>query len=822
MQSSRSVRGWRNLADHYNYTHYGAIQRWVGEWEDAGIEPFEMDGNARVFDLDQIDQWRATRQIAGGTESQKEEIAELQAEIEGLEADKLTLQNALAKGWMVPRLTMTNAQMRQYTSLKSDLKLWLSMVTSEYEAMNDALAGQVETLLQQFYKQLLEEAPASGLFRQCMYRAFSVRSPMKKLDWIVKNHYLSARATTTDGQRFVPYPFQRGLIFFVGDYRMERFYFQKPAKIGWTQILKGCLGHELAEMGRSVGMWLPRDADKNRFANLQMRSMIQDIPAVGRALVGDPDIKSEDNNVDRITFESATLFMNAAKSAINFRDFDVDSAYVDEISAMDKNVGEEGSIEDNAMGRTAASNLPIFRTGSTPKTVGNCNVSRLVSGCREVFERWIKCPDCGHEHVPDFGGDDADFGLKFVKKYFDDDPDEGLDLDATAKTVRYQCPGEGCGMLHPYSKLRVMDEGGQWRSKTYRLNESIWEITDHEGNICDPPSECGAKMSALLSYDLPWSKGASRFLRALIKKKEEGDPTALIHWYNEYRGLPWLNDSDAKLVAWEVLQARAEVYGCQCPAGVQAITAYIDLHPTFIAAEVKGWGYGLENWSLKYIHEMGSPLTTNILERVIDMIKVDYMRPDGSILRPSVIGIDTGWEPGLGYKWHKSNKAEFIACKGNANYGQPIMVPPPKNPNRHGAHIMWIGTDTAKDHLFDQMLLDVPGPGYAHFPDNDIEGYEDYDDDYYKGIPSEVKRTRYVKGHEKTLYEKRSRTIRNEPLDCFVGNMALIRLLLAKYGVELLPSTPEIVDSAIYDDAAPPVVQYLSAADIFEQVNAQG
>lgn len=812
----RTVRGFHRLAAHYGYTSPGSIEYWRAAWEAEGFKPYVKSGRAFEFDLDQIDQWLKGRDRVGTPKDEKVELQQLTAKIESLEAQKITIQNEIASGARIKRQDYIDAQIRSYQSFISDIDMWLDNIGRESKKNNSQVKIKIEKLKTKFFESILSNCPDSGIARDCAYRLFHNTPPMSKLDWMMKYHFLSARATTTKGVRFVPYPFQKGLIYFLGDRRIERFYFQKPAKIGWTQIVKGAIAHELIEEKRNVGCWLPRDQDKNRFLSIQMRSMIEDVPEVRKAMLGEPSKKSENYKADQIVFENSLLYLNGSASEANFTDFDVDLALVEEISQSPKNIGDQGLIEDNAIGRTAGSSEPTFRAGSTPTKVGPCNISRLVSRCREVFQRFVKC-DCGSEFVMQFHEDkEKGHKIDFKYIYFNDDKQEGVDIDATKVTARFLC-GD-CGTLHDYSSLRRLDERGQWRSENYRLDETIWEITDHDGAVCDPPSECAAKMNALLSYDFSWARSVARFVRANLARLDEGEPTAMINFHNECLGEVWNTEEGRNLPKWDVIKSRAEVYEAECPDGVQYITAFIDLHPTFVVAEVKGFGYQFESWSLTYEYQAGSPLTSDVVDRVIKAIDRDWVSKTGKVLRISVIGIDSGWEPTIAYRYHKSQPERFIATKGSAIYGKPIMTPPPKNADRNGVRLCWLGTDTAKDYIYDLLEIDVPGAGYLHYPEQDDNLYSEYDDDFFKGLPSEIKRTKWVNGKEKTQYERRSVMIRNEPLDCCIGNFALMRLLLVRYGAVLVPMLESEENTQQISDVL--VTSNKSASDIFDEINA--
>ena len=72
-----------------------------------------------------------------------------------------------------------------------------------------------------------------------------------------------------------------------------------------------------------------------------------------------------------------------------------------------------------------------------------------------------------------------------------------------------------------------------------------------------------------------------------------------------------------------------------------------------------------------------------------------------------------------------------------------------------------------------RLQIQEAGEGYCHFPLGEGRGY---DSEYYEGLVSEQKITKKVKGVLKTVWVKKS-GVRNEPLDLFNYNYAVVELL---------------------------------------------
>ena len=87
---------------------------------------------------------------------------------------------------------------------------------------------------------------------------------------------------------------------------------------------------------------------------------------------------------------------------------------------------------------------------------------------------------------------------------------------------------------------------------------------------------------------------------------------------------------------------------------------------------------------------------------------------------------------------------------------------------------IWIlGVDAGKENITNWLTIEEKGEGYCHFPNNVGKGY---DREYYKGLLSEKKIKKKVRGVIKDVWVKKSGA-RNEPLDLFNYNLAVCELL---------------------------------------------
>ena len=84
-----------------------------------------------------------------------------------------------------------------------------------------------------------------------------------------------------------------------------------------------------------------------------------------------------------------------------------------------------------------------------------------------------------------------------------------------------------------------------------------------------------------------------------------------------------------------------------------------------------------------------------------------------------------------------------------------------------------LGVNSGKDDITRRLKIREPGEGYCHFPDEIARGY---DSEYYKGLTSESKIIKQVRGKRVTEWKKKSGA-RNEPFDLLNYNYAVLEIM---------------------------------------------
>jgi phage terminase large subunit GpA-like protein len=564
---------------------------------------------------------------------------------------------------------------------------------------------------------------------------------------------------------------------------------QKCARIGYTKIIVAAEGYFIEHKHRNVAVWQPTDGDAQDFVKDEVDTMLRDVPVVGAMLRADPEKKSKHNTIQKKSFFGSVLDIKGGKSSKNFRRMTKDVGIYDELSGFDRNIDNQGDATSLGDKRLTQSPFPKSIRGSTPTRKGLCQIEQSISHADMRFHRFIPCLEC-----------DGLQELSWSKIKFDNnDP----------STTRHEC--EFCGHGAVYSDYQDMDALGVWRdvewiesdggwSETgYWIDESSDEIIlrDAAGDATEWPIHIGLWIWGAYSYELTWPKMVSEFLSANEEKKV-GAIEKLITFTNTRWGETWEDEGES--ADNHALYKRREHYVAPVPAGVQYLTAFVDVQDDRFEYEVCGWGFGEESWSIDYVRLYGDLSKGEIWNILAEKLRQQYADTSGVLIDIKLVGIDSGghftdevygFSRSFGCRW-------VIPTKGSSQRNQPIASFPRK-PNARRVYLTSVGTDTAKELIYRRYQILNPGAGYCHYPVND-----DYDETYFKQATTEKKIKRYTRGVPYYVWDAGKR--RNEALDCRVGNLVMIRILQSNYGVRLVEYVvDEESGTRVPVDVQPPV-----------------
>jgi len=446
------------------------------------------------------------------------------------------------------------------------------------------------------------------------------------------------------------------------------------------------------------------------------------------------------NTLDTKEFEGGTLFATTAGSAANLAEVSARFIYGDEVDRWDVDVDNEGDPIELAETRgTTFGRNAKFYFSSSPTIKG---VSRIEDLFQQGDQRhyYVPCPHCGEHQVLEWTN------LKWADDF---------------SWAGYLCCNPDCGALIEEHHKGQMLANGEWRAHAEGDGETV-----------------SFTLSALYMPPgwLAWVDLAKQYAKAQLAAAR-GDLEPMQVFYNTRLAQVW--DSAQEMTRASELKARAEEYRLgSVPTGALILTAAVDTQGDRLELLVIGWGEGMERWVIDHQVIQGNPADERTWAALDERLKTRYRHSSGVELAICATAVDSGGH-------HTDEVYQFcrlrrwrnvFAIKGASKPGRPVIAQRPSKVDvtwrgtteKQGAELWMIGTDTAKDWIYNRYPL-LDGPGALHFS-------IDLADDFYDQCVAERKITRYVKGHKRIEWVK-GKADRNEGLDLLVYNLAMAHYL---------------------------------------------
>ena len=482
------------------------------------------------------------------------------------------------------------------------------------------------------------------------------------------------------------------------------------------------------------------------------------------------------NTMDTKEFEGGSLYVTTAGSAANLAELSARYIYGDEIDRWDVDVGEEGDPIELAetRGSTFGRNAKFYFS-SSPTIKGASRIADLFETSDQRYY-YVPCPHCGHMQVLEW---------------------ESLHYSADYSVVHYQCAGPDCDVLIEEHHKGQMLAQGEWRSHAKGDGETI-----------------GFHLNALYSPLgwMDWRSLAKQFEKAK-KAQNRGDLEPMQVFYNTRLAKVW--DSAQEQTKADALKERArrETYGLgSMTLRVLMLTASVDVQANRLELMVMGWGVGMERWIIDYQVIWGDPADERTWAVLDEKLKVRYPHPCGVGLGILATAVDSGGHhTDEVYQFCRVRRwRNIFAIKGASKPGKPVIAQRPSmvdvtwkgQTERNGAELWFVGTDTAKDWIYNRYPFE-DGPGALHFA-NDLP------DEFFDQCVAERKVARYVRGHKRIEWVK-GKAERNEALDLMVYCLAMAHYLgLNRYKEHDWERIRQALAQAGLFDEKPPVVERIA------------
>lgn len=572
------------------------------------------------------------------------------------------------------------------------------------------------------------------------------RPPIGLAEWSAQHFRLAGESSHQRGG-WEAWPFQLGILDWMGDDDIEELDVLKSKRVGYTKMLTAAICFDAAYRRRNQAIYQPTDDDRDSFVKSEIDPAFDGIPVVAAAR---KVTRAAEDSLKLKHFRGCVVHLLGGKAARAYRRITVASVKLDELSGFDPQIEKSADPFTLAHGRLEGAPFPKAICGSTPRIKG-LDLTEARAALADAFLRYhIACPHCRAEHPLAWGGKDSAWGIKW-------DPVD------PAGTVRHVCPHCRQGItqaqyLAAWAGTWVCDKTGIRYGP-----DRTWRAAD--GQPVKPPRHVACHVWTAYSPQRDWPDIVRQFLAARERQKA-GDEGPMQGFVNETRGETWevvgaRSDEHA-------LQKRAEPFPLRVvPVGALKLTAGIDLQADRWEIHVWGWGRRMESWPIDHHVIDGNPASEADWAHVAAYLARRYPQAwHGGHLGIDSVSIDSGFHTHAVYHFVRNHQHRLPvrAIKGDPGEHKPIKSPATAQDVNwrgqrwaNGIRLWIIGVHQAKDLLLGQLAVHEPGPGYVHFS-------HELPREWYEQLTAEQRiPVRSPRGGE--LYRWIKRRPRNEVLD---------------------------------------------------------
>lgn len=554
-------------------------------------------------------------------------------------------------------------------------------------------------------------------------RAFAPRKTQTVSEWSDAERYLSKKGSAEPGPWRTDRnpPLREPMDCLSSRSTVRDIVLQFPIQFGKTEVAVNALGYIMDQAPGPIMVCLPGEVSQKKWINQKLNPMIEETPAVQRALTS---INSRDssNTKDFKDFIGGQLYIEHAGSPARLKSTTVKYLIVDELTEFAGNLSTGDDPLMMLEDRTSAFPATYKRLYiSSPGIKGVCRTDELYqkSDQRKFF---MPCPHCADLIIFEWSG---------------------LHWNKDGSHVRYVCPECACEIEEHH--------------KTDMIQKGRWVATN------PGPALRGYHINALyyqIGLGPRWATLVEMFLQA------HNDPARLKTFLNSRLAEAW-EDPSMRAVKLNVIADRAEPYRLRvAPLGVCAITAGVDTQDNRLAVQIVGWGKGMACWVLDYIELMGDPADDAVWVALTELLNRPIEHINGHSLSIQATAIDGGGHRTEAVKDFVRRRMVrrpmviFGAVPNNA----PVLSRPKAQDvnwrgqyNKRGVMIQHVGTVAVKNVLFGRMSTD----GDKDYSARLLHFSEDLPKEYFTGIVSETFNPRTNRFETK-------RGARNESLDTLV------------------------------------------------------
>lgn len=544
--------------------------------------------------------------------------------------------------------------------------------------------------------------------------------------WADTYRFLSSESSSEPGRwRTDIAPYQKEIMDCATQPGIKRITIMSASQTGKSEILNNIMGYFVHLDPCPILFIQPTEGLASAYSKERLAPMFRD-SSVLKERISKVKTRDSDNTILSKSFPGGHLALIGANSPSGLASRPVRLLLMDEIDRYPLSSGTEGDPRALAEKRTSTFWNRLIVESSTPTIKGMSPIEKEYENGTQETWTW-KCPNCEKWVVPRW-----------------------KDLIWQDKTTPVlKCPH----CQNEFEEMVWKKQPGKWTANAkYKGHRSF-----HLNALVSP------------SNWVNWDDLIDEFLRAKRSGIEE-----LKVFVNTRLGETWEDQGDS--VEEEIMEQRREYYDAEIPEGVCVLTAGVDVQDDRIEAELVGWGVGKESWGIGFVRFFGNPATdANVWDQLDSWLLQSYEYNDGRKIGVSCTCIDSGGHCTTQvYKFTRPREQRRVfSIKGRGGAGIPIIGKYSRN-NRERAALFTLGVDAIKGLILASLKVEEEGASYCHFPREIKRGYTK---EFFRGLTSEKRVTRYSRGVPRVRWEKRTSGIRNEPLDCRVYARAALEIL---------------------------------------------
>jgi phage terminase large subunit GpA-like protein len=401
-----------------------------------------------------------------------------------------------------------------------------------------------------------------------------------------------------------------------------------------------------------------------------------------------------------------------------------------------------------------------------------------LNAAHVIYDYYVPCPHCGHQQTMNFAGYHWTEGVTDPKK---------IEMSRDAWYECEACAGRWDEQQRNDAVKAAMLTG--WQPRHFCAVCPDQQLRNGVCNRCGGveaapllpfPEKIGIHLPAFYSPYVRHSDIVADYLRYQQDPhaKEGNAPSNAEKFWCDDCALPMPTAGEGEALDEQLLYDRREEYAppgaeWSIPLAACLLTAFVDVQDNRLEILVEAWGLKNENFGI--IHETitGNPAHDETWTELEEWFERVFIHENGIGLRITAMGIDTGGHhTDQVYKFVKKwkRRRKVYATKGWHIPGKPIKGKPSMN-NAYKVPLYMIGTENAKETVYEWLSAENPGPYYQHFPRS--FGFE-----FFRQLcAEEAIWTKDSKGRSVKVFRTRKGYQRNEGLDLKVGNLAVYKIL---------------------------------------------